>query len=181
MPRTISDQEDVYYRGKEQVANFAESIWGDPALNEDAQRLAKRKYPQLKIPELDIKDMVNARFEQEKAEREAADRAKREKDEHDTWQNNRKSIQGKYGITDEGMADLEKFMIEKNVGDYDVAASYRIQKEPKVSDGNLDSARWQHEKQAGWTDIAKDPEGWGRSELLKAIRADEERARGQGY
>ena len=181
MPRTISDAEDAYYRGKEQVANFASSIWDGPSLNEDAKRLAKRKYPALQIPDLDIMDKVNARFAKEDERREAEAKARREKEETESWQNNRKSIQGKYGITDEGMKDLEKFMIEKNVGDYEVAASYRIQKEPKVSDGGLDTARWQHEKQPGWAEIAKDPEGWGRGEILKAIRADEEKARGQGF
>jgi hypothetical protein len=181
MPRTISDQEDAYYRGKEQVANFAASIWDDPALNEDAKRLAKRKYPNLQMPDLDIMDKVNARFAKEKEERDAERKEQRERHENETWQNNRKSVQSKYGITDEGMADLEKFMIDKNVGDYEVAAGYRIQKEPKVSEGGVDTGRWHHEKQPEWQQIAKDPEGWGRAEILKAIRADEEKARGQGY
>jgi hypothetical protein len=181
MPRTISDQEDAWLRNKVEVANFAESIWGDPALNEDAKRLAKRKYPQLEMKDIELKDQFEARFAEERKIREDAENARREAAEHQDWQDKRKATQKRYGMTDEAMSDMEKWMIDRNVGDYEVAAGYRIQREPKVSDGNLDTARWQYEKQPGWAEIAKDPEAWGRAEILKAIRADEETARGQGF
>jgi len=181
MPRTISDQEDAWLKNKVEVANFAESIWGDPALNEDAKRLAKRKYPQLQLPDLDIKDQVNAQLAEDRRLRDEEKNAEREARDHQSWQDKRKATQNKYGMTDEAMKEMEDWMVERNVGDYEVAAGYRIQREPKVSDGGLDTARWQHEKQPGWAEIAKDPEGWGRQEILKAIRADEEKMRGQGY
>jgi DNA-binding PadR family transcriptional regulator len=181
MPRTLTDEEYALLVNKAHVANFAESIWNDPGLNKDAQRLAKRKYPNLQIPELDIEDKVQARFDAED-KRRAEEAAERQKQLEDTeWKDKRTAAQKKYGLTDEGLEKLEKFMGERKVLDYDVAASHLINTQPKTSEAEFSADRWQHEKQTGWQDIAKDPEGWGRGEILKAIRNDEERARAQGF
>jgi hypothetical protein len=181
VPRNISDQEYEYLQGRRQVADFVESIYNDPALSKDAKRLIKRKYPQMQIPDLDIEDRIEARFQEEKKLRDETEAKARETADREAWQAKRGKTQQEYGLTDEGMVDLEKFMVERNIGDYDVAASYRHQREPKVSsdNGGFGNGLWEHEKQAGFQDIAKDPEGWGRNEIMKAIRADQERERGR--
>jgi hypothetical protein len=181
MPRTLSDEEFSWLQNKRQVADFVESIWADPALNKEAKRLVKRKYPQMQIPDLDIEDKVEARLEQERQARQAKEDSERQQKENAAWQNQRGATQKRYGLTDEAMGDMEKWMVEKNVGDYDVAASYRVQKDPKVSEAAFDTARWSYEKQPSFSEIAKDPEGWGRTEILKAIRTDQDRERNAGF
>jgi hypothetical protein len=77
------------------------------------------------------------------------------------------------------MKDLEKWMHEKAVADHEVAAEYRASKNPQTSNPTYDSQFWHHEKADGFAEIAKDPEAWGRKEILGAIHRDEERARGR--
>ena len=182
--REIEDAEYSFLKSRQQVADFVETIYNDPALSNEAKRLIKKKYPDMQIPDLDIEDKVNKRLDAEKKEREDAEarRANEEADKrfHDT----RSRTQKDYGFTDEGMADLEKFMLEKNIGDYEVAASYRASKEPKQSDADADAGRdhfWNHSKQEGFADISADPEKWARKEILGAIRRDQDKARGGSF
>jgi hypothetical protein len=179
MPYNLSDQEYQFLQSKRQVADFVESIYNDPNLTKEAKRLIKRKYPQLQIPDLDIEDRVERRIAEVERERSHAETSRREAEEQASWQDRRKKTQTSYGFTDEAMERLEKMMVEKNVGDYDVAASYLAAKEPKPSEAGFDTYRWNHEKQPGFAEIAKDPEGWGRSEILKAIQTDQDRSRGR--
>jgi hypothetical protein len=177
MPRTLTDQEDAYYQRQDQIANFAASIFDDPKLSRKAKLLIKEKYPDLAIPDLDLRTEMEERFDKEKKEREDKERKAKEDAERATWQKNRTEAQQKYSLTDEAMKDLEKFMEEKFIGDYDVAASYRLSKEPKTSEPSWDSTRWHHDKQEGFAEIAKDPEAWGRDQIMGALHRDAERAR----
>ena len=87
-------------------------------------------------------------------------------------------MQREFGFTEDGMKDLEKFMLDKNIGDYEVAATYHASKNPKQSEANYSDGLWNHAKQDGFAEVAKDPEGWARNELLGAMRRDQERTRG---
>lgn len=181
MPREITDEEWNFLQGRKQVADFVETIWNDPTLSKEAKRLVKKKYPQVAIPDLDIEESVNERLDKEKKEREDAEKARRDEEQDKSYKELRAKTQKEYGFTDEGMADLEKFMLERNIGDYEVAASYRASKEPKPSEANADAGRdhfWNHSKQEGFADISADPEGWARKEILGAIRRDQDKARG---
>lgn len=179
MPRNVSDEEYNFLQGKRQIADFVESIYNDPTLSKDAKRLIKRKYPQLQIPDLDIEDRIEARFADERKQRDDAEAEQRAARDQKRWQDQRSNTQKKYGFTDEGMTQLEQMMVEKNVGDYEVAASFVAQSNPQPSAADMNNGRWDHEKAPGFAEIAKDPEGWGRNEILKAIRADQDRARGR--
>jgi hypothetical protein len=179
MPRTISDEEYKYLQDKRMTADFVESIYNDPQLNKEAKRLIKRKYPNLAIPDFDIETKVEQRFnaEDQKKAKEAADAAAAA--DRAAWNASRAKVQKEYGFTDEAMKDLEKWMHEKAVADHEVAAEYRASKNPQTSSPTYDSQFWHHEKADGFAEIAKDPEAWGRKELLGAIHRDEERARGR--
>ena len=180
MPREISDEEDRFLQGRRQVADFVESIYNDPALSKDAKRLIKRKYPNLSIPDFDLEEKVEARLDADRKKRDDEDKATRKQKEEDGWKEQRGKVQKDYGFTDEAMTDLEKFMTEKNVGDYEVAATYKAAKTPRASEPTSHHGEpWGHGSNETFREIAKDPEGWGKSEILKALRADQERARQQ--
>jgi len=181
MPRNISDEEYMFLQGKRQIADFVESIYNDPSLSTDAKRLIKRKYPQIQIPDLDIQDRVDERLNAIEKERMDGEAAKQSAADQERWQGERSKVQKDYGFTDEAMTDLEKMMLERNIGDYEVAASYKAQRDPKPSEAQFDSFKWNHEKQPGWAEIAKDPEGWGRNEILKAIHTDQNAQKGRGW
>jgi hypothetical protein len=180
MPREISDDEYTFLQGKRQIADFIETIYNDPALNREAKALIKKKYPQMQIPDYDIEERVEARFAAEKKQRDDAADAERQQREQQDWQDKRAATQKQYGFTEEAMADLEKMMVERNIGDYEVAAQFKASKDPRPSEADMGSFRWDHEKQPGFADIAKDPEGWARKELMTAMRVDADRERGRG-
>jgi hypothetical protein len=177
MPKQLTDQEWDYYQRQDQTAKMADSLYNDPATSKDVKRLLKQKFPQLQIPDYDIEQTVTQRLDKEKADREAEDKKKKDAEEDERIAKSRKKTQEEYGFTEEGMADLEKFMVDNNVGSYEVAAGYKASKTPKTSEPTFDSTRWHHEKQKGFDEIAKDPEAWGRNELMGAIQRDQEAAR----
>jgi len=173
MARQIEDQEYDFLQGRRQVADFVESIYNDPQLNKQAKALIKAKYPGLQIPDYDLENKIEARFAQEKQARDAEETKKRRAAEDEQWKQKRKSTQDQYGFTEDAMKRLEKMMVERNIGDYEAGAALMAQKEPKTTEPTHDSHYWRHEKQDGFNEIAKDPEGWARNEILKSIRADQ--------
>lgn len=179
MPRTISDEEFAFLQNKRITADFVESIYNDPALTKEAKRLIKKKYPNLAIPDLDIEDRVQAQIDEDRKQRKAAEDAAKQAREDEKWRTQRKQVQDEYGFTDEAMKDLEGWMQDKGVGDYEVAAQYRASKNPKTSEPTADTGFWRHETAPDFNEIAKDPEAWGRKEILSAIHKDAESARGR--
>lgn len=177
MPRTISDQEYEFLQQKRVTADFVEGIYNDPVLNKEAKALIKKKHPNLQIPDYDIEQKVEARFAAERKERDDARKAAEDKAADERWRGERAKVQKEYGFTDDAMKDLEGWMQDKGVGDYEVAASYRAARTPKPIEAEWDESRWHHERAPGFAEIAKDPEAWGRTELLSAIRRGQERQR----
>lgn len=178
MPREVSDEEYNFLQGRRQVADFVESIYNDPQLGKEAKALIKRKYPQVQIPDYDIEERVTQKIDEDRKTREAERKAVKEAEEEKTFKATRSKVQQDYGFTDDAMKDLEKFMVDKGVGDYEVAASYQASKNPKQSEAVYSDGLWNHQKQEGFEQIAKDPEGWARNELLGAMRRDQEKMRG---
>jgi hypothetical protein len=177
MPKQLTDEEFNFLQARRQVADFVESIYNDPQLNREAKSLIKKKYPNLQIPDYDIENRVEARLNTEKQEREAAEERRRRADEDAKFAKMRKDTQTKHGFTDDAMTRLEQLMIDRNIGDYEAGAMLMASKEPKPSDATYDSGFWHVDKSPGFTEIAKDPEAWGRNEILKAIRTDQDNAR----
>jgi hypothetical protein len=173
MPREITDEEYSYLQGRRQVADFVESIYNDPQLNNEAKRLIKRKYPNLSIPDYDIEARVTRRLDAEKKARDDAEAATRKKTEDEDWKTKRAAVQKDYGLTDEAMKEMEADMIARNIGDYEAAALLYASKHPKSSEPTYDSGFWKHEQTEGFKEIAKDPEGWARKEIMGALARDE--------
>lgn len=178
MPRTISDEEYLYLQNRRQTADFADSIFNDPNLNKDVKAIIKRKYPNLPIPDYDIEQRIEQRFSERDRKEQEEREAKRKAEEEAKFNKQREETQKKYGFTDEAMERLEQTMIERNIGDYDAAATYFAAKEPKTSAADWDETRWHHEKANDFQEIAKDPEAWARDQIMKGIRNDQERQRG---
>ena len=182
MPRTISDEEDQYLQGRRQVADFVESIYNDPSLAREAKSLIKKKYPNLQIPDYDLETKMDQRFEAERKERSEAEEKKRQREEDERFQKSRSDTQKKFELTDDAMGRLEQLMLDRNIGVYEAAAMLMVSKEPKPAgnEGDWDSTRWHHEQREGFADIAKDPEAWGRTQIMGAIQRDMNRARNGG-
>ena len=164
--------------GKAQIANFISPIWDDPQLGTEAKALVKKKYPQVQIADYDIRQEIDQRFNAERKSRDDEKRQRADAESRQNLDNTRKKIKQDYGFTDDGMKELEDFMVERNVGDYEVAAGYRAARNPKVSDANHHDGFWHHNKQDTFGEISKDPEGWARGEILKSLYNDEAKTKG---
>lgn len=181
MPRQIEDREYNFLQGRRQVADFVESIWNDPQLNTEAKALIKKKYPNLAIPEYDLEQRVTQRLNEERTAREQAEAQRRQAEDKKKFDELRASTQKRYGFTDQAMENMEKMMVERNIGDYEVAAEYLASKEPKVSNATFQDQYWHHDKKPGWGEITKDPEGWARGEILKTLHDEQQRSKAQRF
>lgn len=184
MPITLTDEQAAALRAHHQnlerkaaVADRATKIWNDPKTSDRAKALWKEAFPEDAIGDYDLKTEVFGRLDRERKEREDADKAAREKAADDRAKAQRADVQKSYGFTDDAMKRLEDLMIERNIGDYEAAATYFASKEPKPVEETGGAHFWNHDRQDTFKEIAKDPEGWGFGEIQKAVVADA-RARG---
>lgn len=177
MPREISDEEWNFLQQEHQVASMARSVWEDPKLGPHAKALLKEKMPNMPIPDHDIRAEMDRRFEEFYKRDDEEREQHRVQTEDAFWKGERKKVQDQYGYTEDGMKDLEKMMLEKHIGDYEVAATYHTAKNPKPSEptSGYKDPYWNHTKSDLFQQIAKDPEEWGRSEIIKAITNDQNR------
>jgi hypothetical protein len=174
MPQ-ISDQEYQGLLAKAQVADFVQPVYDNPKLSNRAKALLKEQYPHLQIPDFDMRQEMEGRFAAED-KRRADEEEKKKRDEEDAaWRAERKKVQDQYGFSDEKMGQMDKMMYERQIGNYEDAAALTAMREPKVSEPTYDSHFWRHERQDNFAEIAKDPEGWGRAEIMKALQADQRR------
>jgi hypothetical protein len=190
MPVTLTDEQVAELRGRlgaaetnRQIAEASAGLWNDPVFGDEAKALWKKKYPDTAIPDHDLRtelrgELAKDREQREKERKEAADRA-----EDERIASKRKEAQDSFGLTDDAMKRLEDFMVERNIGDYEIAAEAFVSRNPRVSDGSQehDSHFWQHERQDLFAEISKDPEEWGRKEILKTLREQERRAPGRAW
>jgi hypothetical protein len=191
MPTTLTDEQVAELRQRltkantdSEIAAAAAGLWNDPEHGDAAKALWKKKYPDSKIDGYDTEQRVRAMLDER--DKKAADerKAASDREQDDRLASQRKSTQEAYGFTDDAMTRLEQLMVDKGVGDYEVAAEYFASRNPRVSDGQdagFDSQFWNHERQDTFKEIATDPEGWGRREILKTLREGERRQPGRSW
>ena len=184
MPTTLTDEQVTELRQRltaaetnRKIAEASAAIWNDPDIGDSAKALWKKKFPETDLGGYDVEQRVNARLDRERKEREEAAKAARDREEDERLASKRKETQDRFGLTDDAMTRLEKMMVERNIGDYEIAAEHFVSREPRMSDGTneYDSQFWAHEKQDLFKEITSDPEAWGRKEIMKTLR-DQERA-----
>ena len=183
MPVTLTDEQAAEVRARlqaaernKQIADMVNGIYNDPALGVEARNLIKKKYPNLQMPDHDLRTEFNARLDAERKARDDAIKAEKEAEAESNRQTRRKAAQEKYSFTDDGMKQVEDVMVERNIGDYDVAAHYVAAQRPQPTDDTgFDTHFWNHGRSEEEKKIAQDPEGWARTEILKAAR-NEQRA-----
>lgn len=183
MPREISDQDWAVIQTELQIANEARALWNDPQLGPETKALLKKKNPNVQIPDHDIRTEMRDGFAAMEQRLQAEKDAEKRKQEDDYWMAERKRVKDEWKFTEEGMKELEDTMRKRNIGDYEVAATFLASKNPKPSEsyGAYKDPYWNHGKSDTFKEIAKDPEEWGRSEIMKALINDQQRNRQGGF
>ena len=184
MPTTLSDDQVRQLQAELAAGRKAKQTEDIvlPLLNgqygDEARALLKKAYPDMPMGEYDTKREVFARLDQEKAEREKRERDVEQSTADDRIAAERKATQEEFSYTDEGMKEVEKFMLDNHVANYEVAGEYLASKRPKASDGSSDvnRHRWNHGRSEEWKEISKDPEKWMEDNLMAAIQRDMDKA-----
>lgn len=178
MPVTLTDEQVAQLRALEQqaqqdraIAEAARGIWSDPNFSDEAKSLWKRKYPQSEIPDYDLKQEMNKRFDAERAEREE------EKKRQEQAALDRRIAEGRgkakeRGYTDEAIERMEKMMLERNIQHYDDAMDLMAAREPKPIEATNSQHFWNHSKTDEFKKIVDDPENYAFNEIAQAIQAD---------
>jgi hypothetical protein len=177
MPEITEEQLRVLTESH-QVAQAARKLWEDPRTSERSKALFKEVFPEANIPDHDIRTEVRAEFAKRDQKQQEEREAERVARDDAYWRGERKKTQDAYGMTEEAMTEMEKWMYENNVGSYEVAATYHAAKNPKPSEPSAGGHRdpyWNHGKSDLFKEIAKDPEEWGRNEIMNALRSDQNR------
>lgn len=181
MPKQISDEEYHALLSDHQIANAARKLWDDPLTGPEAKALLKKGMPEVVIPEHDIRVEMHNEFAERDRKQQEEREAARIAQQDAYWKDQRQKTQSEYGIPEEKMKDMEKWMWENNVGSYEVAATYHAAKNPKPSEptgAGYKDPYWNHGKSDLFKEIIKDPEEWGRSEIIKALNNDQTKIRG---
>lgn len=181
MPKELSDEEFAFLQSEHQIASVARQLWDDPTLGPEAKALLKKKMPNLPIPDHDIRAEVRAEFAERDRKANEEREAERIKSEDAYWRGERQKTMDQWGIPEDRMKEMEKWMYTNNIGSYEVAATYHAAKNPKPSEpsgAGYKDPYWNHGKSDLFKEISKDPEEWGRSEIIKAIQGDVNRQRG---
>lgn len=185
MPVTLTDEQVAQLRSRLEagdraipIAQSATEIWNHQQWGDEAKALWKKAFPEVKIDGFDAEQRINARLDKERQEREEREKKARERAEEDEWKTKRQAAKEKYSLTDDAMDRLEKLMTERRVADYDIAATYLVSQEPSPSEGTAEYDRhfWHHDRTPEYKQIASDPEGYAREEIMRAIKTDAQRA-----
>jgi hypothetical protein len=181
MPRTISDDEDRQNQQNAREAAFANSLWNDPRINPGLKHLIKQKYPNMPMPGYDEQLVIRQMFDEEKKKRDEEKAAEKLEQEKQSWEAKGAAAKKKYGLTEDGMKEVEEHMKKNNTWDYETAAGYLASKKPKVVEPSYDSTLWHHERKSDWEERMKDPDAWARNQFEQAARKDIARMKGDDF
>lgn len=133
----LTPAEYQQYGLQTKAAKLLSDLWDDPAHGMAVKNAAKAHNPSLRIPELDVLEPaltpLRAELETERTTRTALEErlAKLESSitedkEVSSLQSQLGAAQRKYRLTDGGMQEVRKLMIEKNIADPDVVAGHVV-------------------------------------------------------
>lgn len=183
MPITLSDEQAAALRSeyaglqrRAQVGDRATKIWNDPKTSDRAKALWKESFPDDTIEGYDLEQKVNARFDQERKDRETERERQRDAELQRQITDGRERAKQR-GFTPDAVERMEKMMVERGIRDYDDAMDLMAAREPRPAEETSGGHFWNHEKQDGFKEVIKDPEQWGFEEIRKAVSNDA-RARG---
>ena len=161
--------ENLSLEARDELAQLAQTMAGDPKTREDFLRLTQRVKPDMQIPEIQIKDMTRNELAQMRQENEALQAKFRERDAVDDLNKRRASLVKKGLVaSEEDIPEVEKIMMEKKIHDHETAADYlnwMRQAAKPTSSGYNPNAMNKFDLSAYW----KNPANAARNEASKAL------------
>ena len=126
----------------QRAKSLLDTLYSDGDMGMDFKRMLKKKFPDARIPELDIVDKerkaidekINPIAEENKKLKERLEKwetDQRNKEEEGALKATLSDVQKKYGFTEEGMQKVIARMKDKNNPDAESAAAFIKSQEPK--------------------------------------------------
>ena len=185
MPLTLDDAQVAKLRAFEaeaarnkEIAEFTNAILNDPALSNEAKALIKKKWPDLQIPDYDMRQYIDSQLKARDDERVKLEKEKTDNEAKERFASQRRSVQEQYQFTDDAMTRMEAEMEKRKVYDYEAMAPFFASKEPKPIENTTGGHFWNHHKQDTFKQIVSDPEDYAFNEIARAVQADDQRRRG---
>lgn len=188
MPITLTDEQAQKVRDRLAlgdraipIAEGATRLWNHKELGNDAKALWKKAFPEDEIQGFDTEQRVVAELAKLRQELAEEKKKNEEKAQDDDLASRRKALKDKRGYSDEDVEKLEKTMVERGISHHEDAADLMAARSPAPSEGDASYDRhfWRHDQAPQYKEIASDPEGYGRREILKTLR--EMQAKYPGY
>jgi hypothetical protein len=101
-------------RAVQPIANLASALMADPQARILLQREVKRLNPKANIPDLELRDAVDSRIDEQRKELEKLQQQMLERDVRDRIERERATIKAKYGFSDADVAAVEALMTDKD-------------------------------------------------------------------
>ena len=117
--------ENLSLEAQAELAALAKSLAEDPKTRKQFLQLTKQVRPDVPIPEIEIEERTNAVLETANKRVESLEAKLRAKDAKEELERRRTNLRTKQlAESDEDIADIEKFMIEKGIANHETAAEY---------------------------------------------------------
>jgi|SRR5579883_2402352 len=173
MPREISDEEFV---ANQRLRALLNDLYTDESVGVSFKELIKKKYPQARIPELDLLKPQNERMDKiEKSIGEIKELFGKASTDY-ARERALSQVREQFGLTDEGMDRVRKVMEEKKISDPEIAAGYVVgtTKPEPAGQSNLGGS-WNFfsadgkEAQEDLAAMVNDPDAWFERQVPKII------------
>lgn len=147
--------EDQVAKNLQAAATLVDTLQKDPRTRRGLLGLIKTVKPDASIPELDaakpLEDKIDALAKGFETFKTSLD----DKRQNAELEASRSSLRAKYGYTDEGLKEVEAFMIKNNVQDHEIAHAAIEYNKPKAS-----PLRPQFSMKSVFSDDSKSDEEW---------------------
>jgi hypothetical protein len=154
--------DDQVAKNLQAAATLVDTLQKDPRTRRGLLGLIKTVKPDASIPELDASKPLEDKIDALPKGFETFKNGLVEKDQNAQLEAERARLRTEHGFTDEGIKELEKFMLAKNVGDHEVARLALEASKPKPS-----PLRPQFSVRSVFSDDAKSDEEWMNNPDLK--------------
>lgn len=151
-----------------QKSQLLDALYQDPKTRDETLKLIKTKYPEVRIPEIEVADRFGAiekRLEEREAERE------KKWAEREAQQTRAKAIEAMRakGVPDAEVPEVEKLMSEGQIGDPATAAELYVTRRAAATPRSAPSFTFDLPDQKELFGTASQRKNWARKEAARAL------------
>jgi hypothetical protein len=166
MPRSLEDLTQEELNALDKASGIMKTLYDDPETRGPLLKLIKKKnIPGVQTVELDTQETVDAALATERTEREKLEAKIRLQNIREGIRDKRAAVVKAGLVAESELDELEKFMTDNEIPNYDKAA--KLFRQSKISEVPAHSHRDSTITMPGNKDLYKNPAAWARGEADK--------------